>query len=74
METYYFTFGQAHTHPETGERMKDYWVEIETDSYYAAHEEMYKLFGQMWANVYNKQNFNNEFFPKGCYAKYKIEL
>jgi hypothetical protein len=70
MTIYYFTFGQDHKHPKTGEPMKDYWIEIDAKNAYDAQIEMRKRFGQIWANQYDARNFNLEYFPKGCYKRF----
>lgn len=71
---YYGTFGQSHLHPVTGERMKDYWVEIYVDHVderwerHRAISLMASEFGSRWSMVYNREYFDKSMFPKGCYT------
>lgn len=64
---YYITFGQNHTHPETGEYMKDYWVEIDSDSREDAYVEATRKYDNMWSMLYSEEDFDRTFFPKGNY-------
>jgi len=75
MDTHYFTFGQKHVHPETGEQLKDYWIEVCAKSSKKARELMFKLFGNKWGFQYCERKFMKCYshFPKGCYAKYEID-
>lgn len=72
---YYFTFGQSHCHPETGERLKDYWVEIDTDDFVKAREKMFKEFDRKWSMQYDEKEFMRirKLFPKLCYARFDID-
>ncbi len=65
---YYFTFGQSHTHPETGELMKDYWVEISASDCDQAREIMFNNFGKKWSIQYDETRFIPKYFKKGCYS------
>ena len=69
MKTYYFTFGQSHQHPETGELMKDYWVEIKNKTIDEARKIMFKCYGTKWSMQYDETDFDKSFFPKGCYEE-----
>lgn len=84
---YFFTFGQNHTHPKTGDNLKDCWVEIvahedisklaEIDIAYCnkqAREAMFKRYGLKWSMQYDEKEFNASYFPKGCYEKLYIPL
>lgn len=73
--THYFTFGQAHVHPETFEPMKDYWIEIMASSRNEAREKMVEIFGLKWGLQYCERYFMKIYrmFPRGCYAKYEID-
>lgn len=79
---YYFSFGQNHFHPETGIPMKDYWVEVIVHEDYLklnsleikylkekSRQAMFKRYGQKWSMQYDGQDFNGQYFPKGCYEK-----
>jgi len=68
----YCTFGQSHVHPITKEKMKDYWVEVYTpyDSFpltYSVYVLMTGKYSNKWGDIYTRDNFNKEQFPKGCY-------
>lgn len=74
METYYFTFGFQHKHPETGEALRDYWVEVTAPSHDKATDIMNTQFGEVWAHQYHEKTFmSNTFklFPKGCYSHFE---
>jgi hypothetical protein len=73
MKTFYFTFGQMHTHPKTGEPMKDHWIEIVAPSEGAARDKMYELFGVKWSFQYDEQNFDTSYFIKGCHSRITCE-
>jgi hypothetical protein len=69
---YYFTFGQCHVHPTIDQlQMKDFWIEIEAKDSDSAREVMVKNYGNKWAFQYNEDNWNPEYFPGGCYERYK---
>lgn len=70
MENHYFTFGQTHVHPETGEKLKNYWVLIKAEGYSQARAAMFNLFGDKWAMQYDSEPDIN-IFPGGCYAVYR---
>jgi hypothetical protein len=75
METHYFTFGQAHIHPQTNEPLKDYWIEIMAGSSNKARQKMFELFNQRWGFQYSEKQFLKIYhhFPKGCYARYELD-
>jgi hypothetical protein len=64
---YYFTFGQSHTHPQTDEPLKDYWVEVLGVDYGEARALMFQYYGAKWSFQYNEHEFERHWFPKGCY-------
>lgn len=79
---YYFSFGQQHIHPETGDALKDYWVEVimHDDSSKLssmdvsilkekARKIMFTRYGKKWSMQYEENQFNRDYFPKGCYQK-----
>ena len=67
MNTYFFTFGQSHVHPETLEPLKDNWIEVQGESYNEARQKMFAKYGDKWAFQYDIDNFEPNYFPKGCY-------
>lgn len=86
---YYFSFGQNHSHPKTGQLMKDYWIEIIADETYCKDENetvrwysfrersrqaMSRRFGIKWSNQYHPDDFKPEYFPAGCYEKIYLPL
>ena len=66
---YYFTFGQIHVHPQTGEEMKNYYIEIGAENEGDAREIMFSQYSDKWAFSYTENNFNPEYFPDGCYEQ-----
>jgi hypothetical protein len=75
MQTHYFTFGQTHCDPQTGEKLKDYWVEVYADNANKAREKMFEIFGGRWGFHYCERQFMKHYahFPKGCYARYEVD-
>jgi len=75
MDTHYFTFGYGHTHPETHEDMRDYWIEIIADSPEKARAKMFELFGNKWGFHYTERKFMKLYtsFPKGCYQRIELD-
>jgi hypothetical protein len=75
MDTHYFTFGRSHQHPETGELLCDYWVEIVASSSQKARDKMFELFGRKWGFHYHERQFMRAYhlFKKGCYARYEVD-
>ena len=68
----YVTFGQSHRHPDTGEFMKDYWVEMEAIDYEDAREKVDEKFGDYWSRFFSEDDFDEEsrsYFPKGKYEE-----
>lgn len=68
---FYATFGQWHLHPVTKERMKDYWIEIEAKTQDIAADIMNKMYGLLWSCMYQKEQWQPQHYPKGCYQKFK---
>lgn len=68
MNNYYGTFGWGHKHPKTKEEMKDYYVAIEAKSLKQAKSIMFITYGNFWADVYEQDKFDSEFYSKGCYS------
>jgi len=71
MKTWYFTFGWGHKHPETGEDMKDYWLEISATTEAEARLIMISIFDLKWGTSYSEETWPRAkpFFPKGCYER-----
>lgn len=68
LQKWYFTFGQNHTHPDTGQSMKDYWVES-YGTYDEARQRMVAKYGRQWSMQYSEDNWEDhaKWFPKGRY-------
>ena len=72
MQRFYFTFGQTHLHPDTKQPMKDYWVEVEAESYIKARQLFMSKYGKKWAFQYNETDFGMEtrvLFPRGKHSE-----
>ncbi len=67
----YFTFGQHHVHPVTGEKLKDYWIEVHDKTPDEARKMVIEKYGVRWSFQYDETNFDKEFFPKRCYEVLK---
>lgn len=70
---YFVTFGQNHVNPETGEKMKDYWLELEADNRQVAFEAVRERLGLQFSMIYNSNEFDSRYFPKGNYDLEMIE-
>ena len=67
MKTFYFTFGQVHTHSYNGKTLdKDIVVEMSAEDSTEARERMFELFGKKWAFQYNEKP-DMSFFPRGIF-------
>lgn len=64
---FYCTFGQSHVHPLTGEKMKDYWIEVYGINRYEAWQVMASKYKYRWATQYHRDEFDKLHFSKGCY-------
>lgn len=69
-EIFYFTFGQDHFHPETCVLLSDYWIRTIGFSFIEARKLMFGLFESKWSFQYNENDFESQYFPKGCYETY----
>lgn len=74
LKKYYFTFGTNHTHPETGDSMGDYWVEVHAENDNEARTIVISKFGLKWSIQYDPETFEQRWFPKGCYEILKKEF
>lgn len=50
-----FTFGYGHAHPDTGESLRNRFVEVQAKDYETAHEEMFRHFGAHWGLNYGSR-------------------
>lgn len=66
---FYATFGQSHTHPDTGEKMKDYWMEAFGRDRREALLAMYAKFADQWSHLYLETEFVKDYYPKGKYGE-----
>ena len=70
MSTFWFTFGQAHTHSFNGKTLdKDCVIEMEAPSYEAARARMIELFGGKWSMQYEGMP-EMKYYPKGIVVVY----
>jgi hypothetical protein len=58
MMKFYLTFGQQFP-------SKNGWVEIESESYEAARNLAFDIFGKHWSMLYEEEEFEKEYFPSG---------
>lgn len=74
MENFYFTFGQNHYHPSTGESMRNYWIKITANNENDARNVMFEKFGEKWCFSYTEEGFegSKRHFPQGEYAHFTI--
>jgi hypothetical protein len=60
------TFGQKYRfqdHPQGGH--PDGWFEVTAESEAAAREKVFAVLGQTWAFIYDENEFDQTFYPKG---------
>ena len=74
MYKFFFIFGEDHLHPETEEKMENYWVEIEATSYKEAYIKMVEsLYGMRWRTQYWDHEFESVKskldLSGGCYER-----
>ena len=55
MKEWFFTFGFAHRHPETGEPLRNRFVRIKAERFDDARREMVARFGQRWSFQYETE-------------------
>lgn len=77
METFYFTFGQAHETID-GQPMKDFYVKVHAETYDMARAVFINTFTtplmpspNKWSFQYTEKEFIGHvaaFYPKGCFA------
>lgn len=66
-KSYYFTFGQVHTHAHMGNTLdKDCVVEIRANSSEDARKKMMLEFGQKWSMQYDELP-DMSFYPRGVF-------
>lgn len=68
MKTYYFTFGQSHVHPDTGTRLKDYYIKITAPDGNLARDAMFSRFGPKWSMMYDHRPEDN--FPLYTFSEF----
>lgn len=71
MITQYFTFGHSHTHPDTGQSMEDFVIEIEAPTKDMARDAMVEIYGYKWAFQYDEMPASD---PKGYYKFSILEI
>lgn len=64
MNIYCFTFGQNHYDGI----LKDYWVEVIANSIEEAKNIMKEKY-EIYSMCYKKEEFEPQYFPKGCLKK-----
>ena len=79
MEKYFFTFGQSHIQKD-GTVMKDYWIEVEAESFVKGRQIFIEKFSSVfmegpdkWAFQYGENGIDKSYFQKGCYTLIKQE-
>lgn len=71
MPKYYVTFGLKYateTHPHVPGINPDSYVEVDAISELDARTEVFNIFGDKWAFIYNESKFNKDSFPRGKFA------
>ena len=66
MKDFFITFGQRYRreiHPHGGH--PDGWVRVLAETYEQAQEKAMAKFGPLWANLYEADDFDKSFHPKG---------
>jgi hypothetical protein len=56
MGEWIFTFGRGHTHPDTGERLENFFVAIDAETREEARAKMVRSFGLKWAGCYDSRD------------------
>lgn len=69
-ETWFFTFGMNHLHPEYGFSMGHYFVEVH-GTFSEAREKMVEKYGTKWAFQYKRAEFEPAYCELGCYEVIK---
>lgn len=66
MNTYYITFGQVHAHKIMGVGLdKDTVLRVKAKNWTQAHGLAFALFGRRFGTVYDENDLNLGYFPKG---------
>ena len=66
METYYFSFGQDHTHRIDGTTLDaDVLLEVEAKDSEEARDRVWRAFGAKWSMQYDEDTVNFNYFPRG---------
>lgn len=56
MESWIFTFGFDHHHPETGEPLRNHYIEIRAPTEAQARQAMFDTFGAKWSMEYTTKD------------------
>jgi len=66
MNSYYYSFGQSHSHRVAGVTLdKDSIVEIQAKDMDAARAKMFEVFGRLWSMQYDESSLDLKWFPRG---------
>lgn len=70
MTSYFFTFGQIHTHRVNGVTLDcDGVLEIVAEDFSAARTRMFELCGDKFHNQHTAETINMKYFPRGVVLK-----
>lgn len=70
MKLWIATFGGGHTHPLTGESLRDCFTRVPGEDYRAAHNTMsMSVFGRAWAFLYEYEDAPGEKVRKADYGR-----
>ncbi len=75
MKKYYLTFGQTHTHPKTGDLLKDHWIVLMDYNKDGAQKQARQRFGDKWSRIYEGNVLPQlpHHFPKGEYKEFEMQ-
>ena len=71
LSKFYGTFGYGHEDPESGQPMRDFFVEIYAPGWMEARQVMFDNFDDKWAFVYEEKDFNPKYCPNGNFKTIK---
>lgn len=72
MRTKYITFGQSHSHPESGKPMKNHVVKVTAPNDHLCRAAALAKFGQEWSRLVD--NWQETYYPYGVYETLIISI
>lgn len=72
MRTQYITFGQKHTHPETGKPLKNHVVKVVGPNEHCCRAAAFAKFGPQFSRLVD--NFQETYFPYGVYETLIVSI